>query len=96
MLRNEAAYKYKATNKGPYQIIQMWTNVMVTTQMGSTIERLKIHFINPHKLKNMAENVTFIFYVYTSEITHLHIHTLEKLYIKTNVSIVFNDVVNVF
>ena len=37
MIRNKAAYKYEALYKGPYEIAQIWTNIMVTIQIGATM-----------------------------------------------------------
>ena len=34
-VRNKLAYKYKNPYKGPYEIIQPWTNGMVTLNMGT-------------------------------------------------------------
>ena len=45
MIRNKSAYKYETTYKRPYQITQMWTNGMVTQQIGATINRLNISHI---------------------------------------------------
>ena len=52
MLKNKSYYKYKQKFKGPYKIVQHWTNGTVKLQMGSTINRLNIQRIHPYKPKD--------------------------------------------
>ena len=49
MRKNKADYKYETPFKGPYKIVQCWTNDTVTLQMGATTNGLNTHMINPCK-----------------------------------------------
>ena len=42
MVREENDFKYETPFKGPYEIVQTWTNGNVTIQMGSVTDRLNI------------------------------------------------------
>ena len=49
MIRNKAAYKYKISFEGPYEIFQMRKIVAVTLQMGAFAARINILRVNPFK-----------------------------------------------
>ena len=49
MIKNKADYKHETPFKGPYKIVQCWTNDTVTLQMGATTNGLNTHMINPCK-----------------------------------------------
>ena len=48
MTLNKSAYKYKILFRGPYGIIQTWTNGTVTLQMSVVTMRINICNINPY------------------------------------------------
>ena len=45
---NMSAYKYKTPFKGPYEIVQTWTNGIVTLRMGAVTTRINIRHIKPY------------------------------------------------
>ena len=50
MVRRENDFKYETIFKGPYKIVQIWTNRTVTLQMKAVIDRLKNRHIKPYKI----------------------------------------------
>ena len=48
MKLTKSAYKYKTPYRGPYKIVQTWTNGTVTLRMGVVTTRLNIHNIKPY------------------------------------------------
>ena len=54
MLINKEAYKLKTLYKGPYEIIKMWTNGMVTIQMEAMADRLNVHQIKTCKYEEYS------------------------------------------
>ena len=48
MTMNRSAYKYKTPFRGPYEIIQTWTNGTVTLRTGSVTNRKNIRNSKPY------------------------------------------------
>ena len=51
MIKNKADCKYETPYKGPYEIIQMRNNGIVTVKMGTMLDRLNICQIKPYKFE---------------------------------------------
>ena len=87
MLNNKSAYKYKTSCKGSYEIIQIWTNGMVTIPMGATIDRISIHQINPYKYEEgacLCHISSTISYIYNYKHTYLYAWK-NYIYIQSNI-----------
>ena len=48
MTKNGSVYKYKTPFRGPYEIVQTWTNGTVTLQTGTVTHRINIRNIKPY------------------------------------------------
>ena len=46
--RNRSAYKYEKPSRGPYEIVQTWTNGNVTLRKGAVTHRINIHNIKSY------------------------------------------------
>ena len=56
MISNKSAYKKENPYKGPLEIIQMWTNGIVTLKMGPKTVIYNMHSIKPYKPKTDVED----------------------------------------
>ena len=48
LISNNKANKYETPYKGPYTIIQTWTNGMAKFSMGATTDRINIRRLKPY------------------------------------------------
>ena len=47
MIKHKSEYKYKTLFKGPYGIVQTWTNITFTLRMGEVTARINTLQIKP-------------------------------------------------
>ena len=52
MTRTKSAYKYETPYRGPYEIVQTWTNDTVTIRTGAVTMRINIRNIKPYNTLN--------------------------------------------
>ena len=57
MFTNNYDLKYETPSKGPFEIIQYCTNVMVTLQYGVEKIRYNIHCIKPYTYDKIIEDI---------------------------------------
>ena len=48
MTLTKSAYKYETPYRGPYKIVQTWTNGTTTLRMGAVTMRINIRNIKPY------------------------------------------------
>ena len=53
MTRTKSAYKYKTPYRGPYEIVQTWTNDTVTLRTGAVTMIINIRNIKPYNTLNV-------------------------------------------
>ena len=53
MTQTKSVYKYKTPNRGPYEIVQTWTNGTVTLRTGAVTIIINIRNIKPDITPNV-------------------------------------------
>ena len=52
-MRRNSAFKHETPFKGPYKVVQTWTNGKVTLRVGAITPRKNIRSINPYNTENV-------------------------------------------
>ena len=80
MIINNSAYKYKTPFKGPYEIVQKWTDTTVTFRMRTVTTRLNSRHIKPYNNQNIEQNILFIKQMYINTYNQQYMTLYKYIY----------------
>ena len=61
----------KAQYKGPYKIIHMCTNVIISLQIGTTTERVDIYRIKPYHTEDFHDKIISLHNIFHNKVVSL-------------------------